>query len=750
MKALLLTAAGGVAVVAASFTRATPQDTPVNPNPPVVVEQRRGEPQPRTRVTCPSPCAHCAITPKAPDEPAPLPPRREPPPETEGDPTQPPTPIGEPNPPSGETNPTIGETPTRRSRTLTVSSTVTLNDGTRYLCSANVPSDRQGFAWTQYRSRANPDRGILGLHLYAHRRDATLVVGTARFSNAAVRPDGTGFCGAVYYDSLTMTAPAGWEWVTLPMKGQTVSGSTWVLAASEADDDHLARPRMMLEWPYALIPAGDEATRARAIAALKYEDLVIPDPVVDYGPARSQMPTVDRGKYAEVAQAWAGALLQAQATGGKVWIENIADVQNPALGPHWCDGSIYGYAHGGYGIDPTAAAPEQVPAAVLARAIMHRANVARSFMGAFNLDTGKPIGLYEWKYPPNAALMKGEPGKEGTVELTPFLVGDYYTYRYARFNSGRCSYENAHAAQVNGAPVWVPGLWDYEAHDIAHSIRAMRNAIALIEYVRDPAARDFLLMVAENNRYGWYSDRPDETTPTKNPGQGYYPKTLTLQLEQVRANPGKGAWVERNWAWSAFAGACALEYEPDPARRETWKAWGRNMLEFATRSADKFGFACRSYSPGNMPASVAGIQTFHEMLVIAHRVTLAMRVNDGRVPELIVEVNLRALRSALATLAPRPYGGSVGPPHWIGTMDSNVELPALDEAHAYGAGDPAHVWAACAMTYRANPATDEALTLSLPHWAPATDLAARYGQCKSIVPNKAWSSELESVLQQRQ
>lgn len=756
MKGLILTAVGGVAVVAAAFTRPATQE-PTNPTPVVIeapVEPVRAEVEPaRTaRVKCANPCAHCSVTIPPVIERTnsrPVPPVDDPPPTT-----APETPVVTPTTRPRPVDPPVEQPPAVRppvpvEREMIVKATVMLPDGVRYFCNAPLPPSADTFTWRTFRSRANP-KPILGLHLYAPRRAPDLVMGTVRFSNAAVRTDGTGFCGTVYYDSFVLTAPPGWEWVTLPQKGQVVTGGAWVVAATPADgSDHLARPRSILEWSYALVPSGDENARKKAEAALRYEDLVIPDPVADYGPARSLMPTVDRAKYAQITSGWAAQLLGARANGGKVWIENIADVQGEALGPHWMDGNMYGYAHGGYGIDSTADAPEQVPQAVLARALMHQANVARSFMGAFNIDTGKPIGLYEWKSPPSIALMSGEPGWEGHVELVPFLEGDYYTYHYPRFNKGTCAYEDGRTLTVNGAAVYVPGLFEYEAHDIAHSVRAMRHAIALIEYAKDPAARDFLLMVAESNRYGWFSDRLDELTPKKNPNAGYYPNTLTLALEGVRGKPNQGTWIDRNWAWSAFAGACAIEYEPDPTRRATWIPWGKNMLELSVKAADKFGFAGRAFSPGNLPDTVSGIQTFHEMLVVAHRATLAMRVFDGAVPAEVAEVNLRALRSVLVAFPTRPYGDSVGPPHWIGTADNNVELPALDLSYTYGAGDPAHVWSACAMTYRADPTTDEALHLALPHAIPAADFATRLQTCKQIVPNKAWTCAMESVLQQK-
>lgn len=626
--------------------------------------------------------------------------------------------------------------------------TVTLPDGAPWVARAPLPEDPQGFTWRTFKSRSAPGKSILGLHVYAQRQEPDLVVGSIRWSNGTVSPKGTGFCGGVYYDSFVLNASDGWEWVILPQKGQGVRGNVWVVAAAPTNGEHFARPREMLEFSYALIQAGNERARARAMSALRYKDLQIPSPFIDYGPAHTTLPTVDRAKMSGVCGDWAVRLLAAQAGGTKLYIDNIADFQSEALGPHWMDGQPAAYAHGGYGIDPTGEFAEQVPEAVLAHAIMHRANVSRSFIAAFDPETGLPIGLNDWAAPPNGALMSGEPGHESEVEILPFLTGTYYTYHYPRFNVGKCSYEFARTATVNGEAVWMPGLWDYYAHDTAHSIREVRNAMALVEYAHDPAARDDILMVAETNRYGWFSNRKDEATPKKNPSLGYWPTTLTSQREWIDDHPHQGAWFDRNWAWSAFSGACAIEYERDPVRKAGFVEWGKDMLEARRLATDKFGFAGRNYAPGYLPANVSGLQTFHEMLVICHTVTLGMQVY-GTVPHELVENNRRALTSTLAVLKPRDYGGSLGPPHWFGIAENNVELVGLDEAHAYGEGDPAHVYAACALTYRADPTHPEVLDLALKHWQPSADLPAMWSFCKAMTPNKAWSVQMESVLEQK-
>jgi hypothetical protein len=383
---------------------------------------------------------------------------------------------------------------------------------------------------------------------------------------------------------------------------------------------------------------------------------------------------VDRVKMAATCKVWATMTLGALANGTKLYIDNVADVETEQLGAHWMDGSNLGYAYGGFGIDPTGTFAEQVPDALLTHAIMHRANVARQFLAAYDLDTGQPIGLDDWTSPPNPALMMGEPNMSSRVELQPFLVGDYYTYRYPHFNEGTCKYEFARTATVAGAPTLYLGLWDYETHDVAHSVRAFRNPIQLVEFTKDPAARDDILMFAEVNRYGWFSDRPDERTRAKNPSDGYWATTLTSTREALASSAHQGGWFDRNWAWSAFAGACAIAYDNNPQRVAGWKAWGRDMLDTTSLAVDKFGFTGRTYSPGNFPANVGGIQTFHEMLVMTHRITLAGQVFD-KIPTELAAINRRGLMSALAVFAPRAYGDSVGPPHWIGTIDNGHELP---------------------------------------------------------------------------
>ncbi len=75
----------------------------------------------------------------------------------------------------------------------------------------------------------------------------------------------------------------------------------------------------------------------------------------------------------------------------------------------------------------------------------------------------------------------------------------------------------------------------------------------------------------------------------------------------------------------------------------------------------------------------------------------------------------------------------------------------LSESTSYGTpgnpdaqGDPAHVWAACAQTFLADPSAGvDVLKYALPHWIPAATLEQRLAICRAMFPDKSWSGDME-------
>lgn len=584
-------------------------------------------------------------------------------------------------------------------------------------------------------------RKILGAHVYTERA-GTAVLCWLRISNGAALPDGSGFCGEVRFSHLGLEAPAGWDIEPVaPRRGDRSLRSSLLLW----DGPPLPfRARAILERAFVLVRrhASDEE-RAAAKRALLMRSARLPDPYVGYGPTESRLPRVNRIKNEEIASGLLAAALEGLERGAATQLPECGALLGEPAGPWHPQGNPEAWTYGGQGIDTTHG-EEQCPSMVALGSLLHMATAERMLIACYHKETGAPMRLDEWAKPPERHLLLGDPDLPGEVELLPFLEGDYYERRYRVFNPGL-------APDLELAD----RLGDWRTIDAAHGIRFLRWAIQSAEQGRSPLARDDLDMYSEELSYGEWSSREDERTEPSYPGE-YLQPSLRLKLKDALARPGEGAAVDRAFGWVMYARAAAAKLCGPQASASVFSAkangwsWAWHALKLAREAAGEVtGLIMRVRDSGYMPASVEGVQTFHEALICRGLFALEMQraaffrdMFDPGVAGLLA----RNVRSMYGSLKPRPYGAAWGPPHWIGTHLYGLRLERLAESFCYGEGDPAHVWDLCALAWRAT-GDEEMLRTALAHWIPHKSLAERLAWCNAQGFDRPWSGEMESALE---
>lgn len=565
--------------------------------------------------------------------------------------------------------------------------TVTLQDGT-----IDQVSLESGWAVLPITS--------IGVHVY---RDS-IRISNGTFPNPP---------GAIYYKSIVLTHDTA-RFAILPQKSSFASNRIFVIIA---DGNHLLRPRQIIERRFGLYTNPTE--RIAAFRAIRFQDLVIPPVVENFGPTYSRMPRVSRAHYKRLYNGRSATLIKNRADGLPTYLENMANTR--WVGPYHFDGMPSAYEPGGYGIDSTCAGYEQCNEAVLFKSIMHEASIARAFVACYDRVTGNPVSIYDARL--QFVQLTGELTQaRWRMEMEPFTEagpgGSYYDLRYKRFNVGTCPYEDQ--------------LWEFDTEDSGHLPRAIRNGISVVEYAKDQLCADDLWMLGENVRQREWSDLPTEST-----GGEYVPPSLTAAL----AYPvGYGhPRLDRYWAWPAFLGATCHKYG-----RGNWVGWMTNMLQLSTNSLDKFSICGRAQdqSTGAFPPGYTGCMTFHEGLVIIARATLMMAL--GTPTNSLFET----CNSLYNVLEPVPYGDLfIGPAHWTATSWNNADLDAIQ---GFGPGDPAHLLAAIALSYRmtGNP---ELLSMALKHVVPHDNNYDRLVWLRSLENmEKAWGCEMEALLEHLQ
>lgn len=594
--------------------------------------------------------------------------------------------------------------------------------------------------WGRHWSRPrHPDHGdILGQHLYDLRFDTTqgaAIFGKIRWSNGAVLPDGSGFCGRVYYDHLSVTLddPA-WSIVALPRLGARIAidpstgRSVWTVAARQV---HVMQPRDIIPREFVLVPRGHEAY---GLAILRRQ---VPIPRFGpkgavrsdaggqgYGALRTELPAVPAQQYQGTWSTFAGATEDAIARGTTLYLQDVALLSTGPFGPAHPQGADTAYSQGGLDIDPYTGF-EGCPAGQRLNALLHGLTMERSAMALYHAQTGAVLRLDQWANADlgHLQLMKGETGEFlNQLELPAFLVGSYDTYRHRVFNPGQtCAYEQARAK--------------FKLPDVAHSRRISVNAEPLAELEGCPMAIEDLALLFEHCRHGALSNRLDEQVVPSYPGQ-YLPVSLTRAVYGLRIAGGIGAGFDRAMGWSMLHNALALRHIPaGSAAAIALEAWGALAREAYVRAADRdTGIVQRDGPRPELPAGVQATQTFHSGILALGAIAQGRSAPSDapftrEIAAPIERLVFSVLGSTTLRLVDDPYQGiSFGPPHWIWTYvrlaSAWARVFPLDNAHSTGGGDPVHWMAVVAEAYRLTRNT-AILNLGLGLQTPSATLADR-------------------------
>lgn len=516
-------------------------------------------------------------------------------------------------------------------------------DGVEHLASVSSPLSIKG-DWSK---RWLVLDGLLGCHIYARLApDGSTQLGV-RFSNGLTRPDGTGFKGRLYYQSLAVT----------------VDGVTVSVVPSGA---HVFQPRGILERRYTI--SGRNVDRHWT-----YDSTVFPLPSKPFGPAREALPPVNRTHYAQVFESMTVQLDNAIHAGVKTtlypWGSNgpapAIDLRTNALGPFMPDGYPEAGAPAGYGIDCSVGWEQCVEALDFA-AMAHECAMDRNPIACYSIDTGEPIACTDWatNYLAHPQLAKGEPAPQNMKsELPAFLVGDYNTFHYPNANTGACSYLQA--------------LEAYQPDNTEHVVRAMRRACALVGWADDPMARDDLRMLFEHHRTMGFGDRPDDKTHSTD--GSYVPASLSALAYYIALNPGHGAPVLRSFGWMMQLGA----WGGAPA------SWSTRMIDTYLGMCDRFGIPQREAHTPYIPQGWLGTQGFHSAYIHLGAWTLS-RAAGWRESDVLATIDRwrsYVLNARGMPLQERLDGpGSFGPPKWIYTQSPTAEVGQLVTANTSGGG----------------------------------------------------------------
>lgn len=494
------------------------------------------------------------------------------------------------------------------------------------------------------------------------------------------------------------------------------------------------RPRGVLEIPFSI--KYDEATEALCPLTSCLTKSRINTKKL-YGPTNQYQPSVDADSQNKVLSGAISGIEQAKTRPSYIYSDEASNLsyQFKKLGPFTVEGYPNGYAHGGYGIDPNHGY-EGVSLMIKYHFEMAMANMHRQFCDAINIKTFKPVSLYEWKPPVGRDLMKGQEGRQNEIELLPFLIGDYNTYRY-----------KIHS-KFSVEPEYVKELWEYRPNDLAHIIRIVRHLIPLIEYlprgnpIRECALFD-LSMISEDCRYQAWSDRKDELATPSYPGQ-WVPQTLTRMMVEpaTKGHPR----LERNAGWMAYLGACMIKYGVS----RNWTNWGLNMLEVFEKYLDEYSFPHRDSHPTAFPQGGRGTQIFHMGIVGIGSSALSIQINN-RLPEWVE--NMACVMYDQITPLKDPYGGTTyGPAHWWQTEQNGVTInpPSFSEH-----GDPAHVLALMAVIIQHTRQRNGTLLgyglrhfyqKSLQFYIPSKTFKDRLELFRTM-PNKSWIAHMEAIIE---
>jgi len=459
-------------------------------------------------------------------------------------------------------------------------------------------------------------RHSLGIHVYSRRWNGGGWELAVRWSNGLMKRNGTGFCGRIFFDSLSLQVSGDEDLIIVP---EQRAGSFFNAATGAAfvasGGGHYFPARGVLERRFLLVPKTmpvAEVTKLRDLA-LGFKAVRIPPPGgKPWGPALERMPTVNEAHYGNLFRQGAQQARTLLASGqpGSVrlgpsgtWAQ--LDLRRGALGPWIPDGDPTAGAPAGYEIE-IAQGWQQVVESIELSAMAHECSMARNPLAWNDVDTGEQLSCHDW-----ASSEAGRPVVTPRGLIMPAFLNSAKN-DYPTFNLGSSPYQ----AVLDG----------YASEDGEHSIRAEDDAKVLSFTAGDPMAQDDIGMLFQHHRAMIFNDRAD-ALPTLSAqmqagwSKGFDGKTLSPSSPQgsvswigyqsltrdsytLATNPKHGsARMLRHFGWTLDLGLNSGE-----------RTFSTGMVANELNAVDSCGIGFREYHTPYIPAGVQGAQMFHEWI----------------------------------------------------------------------------------------------------------------------------------------
>ena len=228
-------------------------------------------------------------------------------------------------------------------------------------------------------------------------------------------------------------------------------------------------------------------------------------------------------------------------------------------------------------------------------------------------------------------------------------------------------------------------LAGWEAPDEQHLVRAFMRALGAWREGRDPVARWWILMLAEDARLAYQEATIPQTSDWR-------PFSLGNALADAAQNPGHGGRIVRGVAWVLRLGAAALEV--GAPNQDEWRAWIAAMVRYVHLvQLDNGAFYSAPYADPNGNPTWADQGEAWNLYGLDERysecpswqipfLVRALWEAQVQVPELSrrVVTILGKTRKLWGTapLVADMYGGVPGLPLYLVTAENGVPVPSVD------------------------------------------------------------------------
>lgn len=522
--------------------------------------------------------------------------------------------------------------------TATIQTALAIPGAPAQTATLTLPQSAIGRWRKAFEAMRDASRHSLGVHVYSQRLNGGAYQLGVRWSNGLMKSNGTGFCGRIFFDALSLQVSGDEDLIIVPEQraGMFFDVATGAMYVAKGGG-HYFPPRGVLERRFLLIPKSmpvADVTKLRDQALGFKGTRISPPGGKPWGPARERMPTVNEVHYGNLFRGGAAQAKSLLASGqpGSVrlgpsgtWAQ--LDLRKGALGPWIPDGDPQAGAPAGYEIEIAVAWP-QVAEALELSAMAHECSMARNAIAWNDIDTGEQLGCHDWQ-----SSESGRPVATPRGLIMPAFLNAART-DYPNFNFGSSPYQSA--------------LDGYSSDDSEHVRRADDDGESLAFTAGDPMATDDLGMLFEHHRAMILNDRADalptlqaqtqagwskgldglplQGTPGAIPGHispqgsvswiGY--QSLTRDVVSIAAKPNRGsARFLRQWGWTLDLGVFRYEL-----------TFCRKMVGTYLNAVDGVGVAFREYHPPYLPAGVQGAQMFHEMIDKAAAIRACRMIGD--------------------------------------------------------------------------------------------------------------------------